>query len=237
MPLELSELAGGLPIAASFAMASGINALREGRRRTSLNMAMHELRRPLQGLALLLPAGTASPEQVDSCLRMAIAALEELDREINGEGLAAAAEPVPLRSLVESAMARWRPRAEAAGRSLSLRWKAGDPTLRVDRIGLARALDNLISNAFAHGSGAVDLEAVDDEGVLRLLVRDRGCRDPHRGHRLRRLAGRRGRDRRHGHGLRIVRRLAASCGGSFELRSSPLSTVASLELPLQERRR
>jgi len=237
MPLELSELAGGLPIAASFAMASGINALREGRRRTSLNEAMHELRRPLQGLALLLPAGTASPEQADSCLRMAIAALEELDREINGEGFAAAVEAVPLRSPVESAMGRWRPRAETSGRSLSLKWRAGDPTLRIDAIELARALDNMISNAFTHGSGAVDLEAIEEVGVLRLLVRDRGCRDRHRDHRLRRLARRHGRDRRHGHGLRIVRRLAAGCGGSFELRCSPHSTVASLELPLQEGRR
>lgn len=237
MPLELSELAGGLPIAISFAMAGGITALREGRRRTSLNEAMHELRRPLQGLALSLPGDAPAREQADSCLRMAIAALEGLDREINGGASAASAEPVALRSLVESAVGRWRRRAEASGRSLSLRWKAGEPALRIDRIGFAQALDNLISNAFVHGSGAVCLEVAEDDGVLRLLVHDGGCGRRDRDRRLRRLAVRRGRDRRHGYGLRIVRRLAAACGGSFELRRSPLATVASLELPLQEGRR
>jgi len=43
-----------------------------------------------------------------------------------------------------------------------------------------------------------------------------------------RLAGR----RRHGHGLRIVRRVAARHGGSFRLRRSPSGTEACLELPL-----
>ncbi len=234
MALELSELAGGLPIAISFAMTSGISALREGRRRTSLNEAMHELRRPLQGLALSLPAATSSRDSADSCLRMAIAALEGLDREINGGSLARSAEPVSLRSLVASAMVRWRPVADASERSLSLKWKAGEPALRIDRLGLERALDNLISNAFVHGSGAVDLEVAEDCGVLRLLVHDGGCGDPKRGCRL---AARRGRGRRHGHGLRIVRRLAADCGGRFELRRSLRVTVASLELPLQERPR
>lgn len=237
MRLELSELAGGLPIAISFAMASGITALREGRRRTSLNEAIHELRRPLQGLALSLPAGAPTEEQADSCLRMAIAALEELEREINGGASAMPADPVPLRPLVASAMVRWRPVAEVSGRSLSLEWKAGEPALRIDRIGLVRALDNLISNAFAHGSGAVGLEVAEVDAVLRLVVHDGGCLDREAGGRLRRLAARRGRDRRHGHGLRIVRRLAATCDGSFELRRSPGSTVASLELPLREGRR
>src|SRR3954447_25761137 len=55
MALELAEVAAGLPMAASFALAGGLTTLREGRRRSSLNAAMHELRRPLQVLTLALP--------------------------------------------------------------------------------------------------------------------------------------------------------------------------------------
>ena len=233
MPLELSELAGGLPIALSFAMASGITALREGRRRTSLNEAMHELRRPLQGLALSLPAAAEKREPADSCLRMAIAALEELDREINGVDSAAPAAPAPLRPLVEAALVRWRPRAVACNRSLSSSWEAAEPAVRIDPLAFARALDNLISNGFDHGSGAVRLEVIEDGGMLRILVCDDGCGGPWGGLRPLRFAGR-GRDRRHGHGLRIVRRLAASSGGRFQLRRSPGATEACLELPLEE---
>jgi two-component system osmolarity sensor histidine kinase EnvZ len=141
-----------------------------------------------------------------------------------------------LRLLVESALERWRARAEVSGRPLSLEWAAGEPTLQIDRMALARALDNLISNAFAHGSGAVRVEVAEADGVLRLLVRDEGCEDPGGSLRLRDHLGL-GRDRRHGHGLRIVRRLAASCGGSFELGRSPGATEARLQLPLQGRRR
>lgn len=233
MPLELSELAGGLPIAASFAMASGITALREGRRRSALNEAIHELRRPLQGLALSLPAEPESRERADGCLRMAIAALEELDREINGEEVAAPTEPVRLRPLVESALARWRPFAAATGRSLELSWSAGDPSLPIGPIELARALDNLISNGFVHGSGTVSVEVAEGEGAVHLLVRDGRRESSSRGRRLRPRGG----DRRHGHGLRIVRRLAAGWGGSFELRRSPGATEARLELPLRQRGR
>ncbi len=231
MLLELSELTGGLPIAASFAMAGGITALREGRRRTSLNEAMHELRRPLQGLALSLPGESTESRRAESCLRMAVAAVERLDREINGGGTQAPAGPVPLRPLAEAAVERWRPRAAAAGRSLGLSWSGCEPDLRVEGMELASALDNLISNALVHGTGTVAVEADVSDGRLRLVVHDRGRVEGRRWQLgLGRLAGR----RRHGHGLRIVRRLAAKHGGSFRLRRSPGGTEACLELPLTE---
>ncbi|HVD40563.1 MAG TPA: HAMP domain-containing sensor histidine kinase [Solirubrobacterales bacterium] len=232
MLLELSELAGGLPIAASFAMASGITALREGRRRTSLNEAMHELRRPLQGLALSLPEESTEGERAESCLQMAVAAVERLDREINGGPLPPPTRPVPLRFLAEAAVERWRPQAAAAGRSLSLIWSGCDAEFRAEGAELAPALDNLISNALVHGAGAVAVEVGARGGRLHLVVRDGGggesaCQ-PWRLPVRARLAGR----CRHGHGLRIVRRVAARHGGSFRLRRSPCGTEARLELPL-----
>jgi signal transduction histidine kinase len=229
---ELSELAGGLPIAASFAMATGITALREGRRRSSLNEAMHELRRPLQGLALSLSDKGTKGGSAEACLRMAVAAVERLDREINGGTLEAPDAPASPRSAVEATIDRWRCSAEALGRPLGLEWKALDPILQTQPAELAQALDNLISNALVHGSGAVAVEVRERDERLHLVVRDGGCAEEARrwGQVLRaiRIGGR----GRHGHGLRIVRRVAARCGGSFRLRRSPGGTVARLELPL-----
>src|SRR5881227_1107634 len=87
MAVELAEVAAGLPMAASLALAGGISSFREGRRRTALNEAMHELRRPLQVLTLTLPDGSQRATQVESSLELATVALERLDREINGVAL------------------------------------------------------------------------------------------------------------------------------------------------------
>jgi len=234
MALELAEVVAGFPAAASFAIASGITALREGRRRTALNEAVHELRRPLQVLALSLPADTEEGPALDSSLRMAAAAVERLEREINGGRIAAASTPLSLRSVVESAVARWQARAALSQRPLSLSWTASDPVLQGDGIELGQVVDNLISNAFEHGEGGIVVEVREEDDALRLVVLDDGARAPSP---LRDRRGRRsrlgGRDR-HGHGLRVVRRLAARHGGSFELSRSPRGTEARLELPLRE---
>jgi signal transduction histidine kinase len=229
---ELSELAGGLPIAASFAMATGITALREGRRRSSLNEAMHELRRPLQGLALSLPTEESENGPAEACLRMTVAAVERLDLEINGGTLEAPIVPALPRPAVEAAINRWGRPAETLGRSLGLEWRADDPILQARPVELAQALDNLLSNALVHGSGAVVVEVAEKGQRLHIVVRDGGCAEE--GDRCRQMlrAVRIGGRDRHGHGLRIVRRVAARYGGSFRLRRSPGGTEARLELPL-----
>jgi signal transduction histidine kinase len=233
VPLELSELAAGLPFAASFAMAGGISALKEGRRRTALNEAIHELRRPLQAIALAAHSSTERAGALESSLRMATAAVDRLDCEINGrpgpEGIGA----VPLRQLVEAAVERWRARASLEKRELSLKWEVGDPCLPVDEVQLAQALDNLISNGLDHGSGEVAVVVNQIGAVLRLAVVNRkrdGLAVTRR--RTRALwAGLSGR-RRHGHGLRIVRRLAGQSDGSFRLRQRGDRCEALLELSL-----
>jgi signal transduction histidine kinase len=230
--LALSELAAGLPMAASFAMAGGIAAIRDGRRRGSLNEAMHELRRPLQALTLALSTAPRRAEGAESSLRMAVAALERLDREVNRRGETSELAWVPLRPFMEAAVERWRERATSAQGSLELRWRAGPMELLCDPVGLAQAVDNLISNGFEHGGGEVTVDVRAVAGVLRLAVIDSGGGDARRGRaRLgfrHRLAGR----DRHGHGLRIVRRVATRHGGSFRLRRRPHGAEARLELPL-----
>lgn len=230
MPVELAEIAAGLPFAASFAMASGLTALREGRRRSTLNEAIHELRRPLQALAFSLSPDPGRGEAAESALRMAAAAVDRLDREINGEAAASAVEPVLIRPVVEAALARWRPRAAVAGRSLDLTWEAADPVVSGDETDLVQALDNVISNGFEHGRGRVEVGVREIEGCLRIAVRDGGPGD---GERMRRRPA----SGRHGHGLKIVRRMVARHGGSFRLRRSPDGTEARLDLPLAEGRR
>jgi signal transduction histidine kinase len=231
--VELAQVAASLPFAASFAMAGGITALRERRRRTALNEAVHELRRPLQVLSLSLPTEAGSAERVGSSLRMTTAALERLEREINGEVLERAPAPFPLRPLVEAAAARWRVRAELGGGSLELRWRAGDPWLFGDEVEVAQAVDNMISNAIEHGGGKMGIEAHEDGGDFHLVVIDSGAGgDPKGRRRGTGLRARIGGRRRHGHGLRVVGRVAGSHGGCFELRRGPAGAEARLELPL-----
>lgn len=232
MALELAEVAGGLPMALSLALAGGITTLREGRRRAALNEAMHELRRPLQTLSLALPADSARLGALESSLLMAVAAVERLDREINGTAEAGTRGPVAVEPLLQAAVERWRGRVEREGRRLRLR-NEGPPLLVCgDATELAFALDNLISNAIEHGHGMVTMEAREVEGHVSVAVVDEGSNsagDEGSGPSLRtRLSGR----CRHGHGLRVVGRVARAHGGSFRLRRSSTGTEARLELPL-----
>ena len=233
MDFELSALAAGLPMGASFAMAGGFVALREARRRTSLNAALHELRRPLQALSLWPETGSAAGLPPGGSLELAVAALEALDQEINGRRDLAAAKTFFLRPLVEAAVARWRPVAAEEKRDVRLSWSGCDKALQGSPIALAQAVDNLLSNALAHGSGPIALEVACDGREILLSVRDDGPGPPASG--ARRSLSRRRDRRRHGHGLRIVRRVAARHGGRFRLVYGAAGTEARLALPLSGR--
>jgi two-component system, OmpR family, sensor histidine kinase CreC len=234
MSVEMAEVVAAWPLGASLAAAMAVHGLREGRRRTLLNEAVHELRRPLQALALALPAERAAQPATLGSLRLATSALAQLEREINGEERGLVRARLPVRPLLEAALARWSPRAALSGRSLQLRWRAGEAWVFGDRCLLAQALDNLIVNAIEHGGPEVVIAAEVDRGGLRLAVIDagRGCRPQRQGQRpvglVARLSGR----RRRGHGLAAVRRVASAHGGGFHLRVSALQTRAVLELPL-----
>ncbi|HET9676878.1 MAG TPA: ATP-binding protein [Solirubrobacterales bacterium] len=226
MALELVEIATGLPMAASFALAGGITTLREGRRRSVLNEAMHELRRPLHALSLALPADSAT---ADSSLRLAVAALERLDREINGSPPEAGRETVAVHRLLHATAERWKTQGVLQGRRLQLGGNAAEKFVHGDPVGLAQALDNLINNAFEHGGGEVTVEAREDRGGVCLAVRDGGrFRAPARLSRQ----GRKGERGRRGHGLRVVQRVAREHGGSFDFRRSRQGSEARIWLPI-----
>ena len=207
----------GLAAAAGFAG----HRLLETRRRAALNGALHELRRPLQALALSGPPEGRSPGPGPT--ELALAALDELDREINGSPRSLARRPVACRALVESAIERWRGPAAQARRSLELRWRAGTAMVMADPCRVAQALDNLLANAIEHGGLRVWTDAAICAGGVRISVSNTAPQAPRR-HRAR-GPGR-------GHGLRIVASIAADHGGRFAVRRSDAIWAASLELPL-----
>jgi signal transduction histidine kinase len=224
-------------------------AVRDGRRRTVLNECLHELRRPLQALALMAPRGGPLGGG-DGSVEMAAAALAALEREINGERGASATAVVAVRPLFEAARRRWHAQAAMVGVGLALRWDAGEAAVEGNRLELAAALDNLIANALEHGGGRIELAADLAGDRVCLAVVDSGSGAGRRAReREAALKGRDARRRRdgrgpfgrltgrarHGHGLRLVRRTAARHGGAFALHKGELGTSAVLELPLAPR--
>jgi signal transduction histidine kinase len=222
---DIGNVVAAWPFAASFAAAAGARGVREARRRTVLNEALHELRRPLQAMTLAAEGGQ------EGTLWMAASALERLEREINGRPLSPSRASFAARGLVEAAVSRWGRAAALRGRRVELNWHAGEAVTAGERMRIAQAIDNLLVNAIEHGGPRIEVEGSAAAGRLRLAIRDSGPR-PGQGRRAPAPASRISGRRRHGHGLRVVRRIAAEHGGSFELRRYAATTEAVLELPL-----
>ncbi|HTT94325.1 MAG TPA: ATP-binding protein [Solirubrobacterales bacterium] len=236
-------------------------AVRDGRRRTVLNERLHELRRPLQALALMTP-GASGADAGDGALEMAAAALARLDREINGEREEGARATVAVRPLLEAARRRWAGQAALHGATIELRWRAGEAAVDGDRVDLVAALDNLVANALEHGGPRIELIADLVGERICLAVVDSGSgagrRTREREAAVRGREARRRRDlripfgrlsgkarhghglrlvrlsgkARHGHGLRLVRRTAERHDGTFALHLGARGASAVLELPL-----
>jgi signal transduction histidine kinase len=208
---------------ATIAVVLACLRVRESRRRGALNRAMHELRRPIQALVL-----SAGGEQGPGphALRVALTALDDLDREINGRARRTELRPVDCRALVQPAVERWQGVAAATRRALTLRWRAGSASVLADPDRVAQALDNLIDNALRHGGLRVYVDAELCSAGVRITVRDTGgATKPIRS----------SSDARHGHGLAIASRVAGEHGGTFRLLQTAAGATATLELPLAPR--
>lgn len=224
----MEMLSATLPLAMSAAAVLAGGRIRERRRREALNRALHELRRPLQALSL----SRVEPSRLEPVL----VALEDLDGVINGAPPRRRPELVEVRHLAEAVVSRWAASAPGpAGRPV-LRWRADGARVLGDRTQLVRALDNLVANAIEHGRGPIEVTGDRRRDQLRVIVRDGGPRRIEPNPRSLRIpAGERDHrhpDPRHGHGLEVVRRIAAAHGGRFVLRRSDAVTVAALDLPL-----
>jgi signal transduction histidine kinase len=82
-------------------------------------------------------------------------------------------ERVQPAELLETVARRYAPRAELAGRALTVDARAAAP-FAGDRLRLEQALGNLVDNALRYGAGAVRLEAESDDGAVELRVGDEG---------------------------------------------------------------
>jgi len=244
MLADLARFAVGWPLVLSLAAVVTAQGRAYGRRRLALNEALHELRRPLQALVLSAPSGSVVGANLS---RQAATALERLEREVNGEAREPRREAVEVVPLLVEAVARWRTLAARAGCSLALGTAPGAAGVLGDPGDLERALDNLIANAIEHGGDRVvvgaEVDARGGAGRLQIVVRDSGTES--RGGAFARkgranaprsarssIARFRGRARR-GHGLRLVRRIAAAHGGELRWRSGDRGTEAAIELPLR----
>ena len=217
----LAELGvAGWSLGVTLAAALVGDRVRKARRRAALNRAVHELRRPLQALALA-PAASGKA-QAPAAAELALAALDDLDHEINGSPRALASRPVACRALVEAAVERWRGPAAQARRSLELRWRAGAVMVMADPCRVSQALDNLLANAIEHGGLRVRMEAAIGARRVRISVSNTVL--PASVHA--------GPDLRRGHGLRVVASIAAAHGGRFLVQHPVGAWVAVLELPL-----
>ena len=124
--------------------------------------------------------------------------------------------------------------AAAAGRAPPAVETSGPLLALADPDGLCRVLTNLVANAFAHGQGAVTIEAVSEGGRIRITVGDEGpgISPEDRGRifeRYARLPG--GSVRGTGLGLAIARELTEAMGGTITVSSRrPQGTLFTVEL-------
>jgi hypothetical protein len=251
-PPEL--LAAGWPLAGGLGLVVAWLGRREGRRRAALHRSLHELRRPLQilalgstdrrrgcgdGEALAFPGGPPGagigapaparlPAGAEHALAQALAAIAELDGVVSGASAPVRAEPVLLRDLIARVASGWGAIAEPA--RIEVRWRAGEARVIADPRRLLRAFDNLIANALEHGTPPVTLSASIVPSGVRVAVADGGPLE-----RLDTPAGSDSRraDPRRGHGLEIATSIAADHGGALRRwRTSRGGTIAAIDLPL-----
>lgn len=205
-------------LAVALVVVEAGRTFRDARRARRLNRALHELRRPLQAIALSLESAAPDVGGATACLEQARAALRDLDAIVNGGREPRTVRRAPVAEVLDG---------------LALRWRFADVDVEPDSAGaeveadldrLGAALDNLVANALRHGSGIVRVRATTRAGKVRFEVRDCGPGPRPVPDRC---------DRRHGHGLRVVADVASRSGGeALPAHAVPAGgTLAAISLP------
>ena len=175
----------------------------------------HQLRTPLTAIRLQLEAAIAGDGRD---LANAMRDLELLEDTLD-HLLATARDATPvvinaqLDHTVRDAVRRWKPRAEAAGRSMTSHLEPTVPS-RGAPAAVAQILDVLIDNAILHGAGQIEVAFRRIQGGTAIDVRDEGASIA-----LRDVARifERGEGDGHGIGLAVARSLAEAEGGRLLL--------------------
>jgi signal transduction histidine kinase len=210
-----------LILIAAVALVEIARVLRDARRARRMNRAMHELRRPLQAIALGLESASPDLGGAGACLEQARGALRELDGIINGRADQAIVRRARIADVLESLERRW------SFADVAVERRCPEVEIDADVTRLGAALDNLVVNALRHGSGVVTVRVLTGGGNARFEVRDCGPAPIAAG-------GRPVRGPRHGHGLRVVADVAATHGGAATAaRPAPGGgTLAAITLPV-----
>jgi signal transduction histidine kinase len=210
----------------------------------SVSRACHELRGPLTaarlGLELVARPGALSPARIralDLELGRAALAVDDLAEIRAGRRPPGAWDEVDLRTLVADSVEAWCPAAEWRGAGVELIGGEGCAAaiVRGDRLRLAQAVGNLLSNAIEHGGGRIEVRVVGRRGggsavsTVRIEFADEGPGLPAPVGELVRQ-GRRSRGS-HGHGLVVAASVAAVHGGRLGSAPSERGARLVLELP------
>jgi signal transduction histidine kinase len=188
-------------------------------------------------LVVLEQRGEHDPELGDA-LRGLSAGTERAQRFVDDLlDLAAAGRTEPAAELValEEALDTARRRLENELQEAAVEVRAGSlPVVRADRELVARLLVHLLRVALAAGARNVDVEAVEDDGVVRVDVRDDGT--PASGDPFAPFARARGRGPLVGAGvgLTVSRRLVELHGGAIALgQDADGTTLVTFTLPAE----
>jgi signal transduction histidine kinase len=197
-------IAFALALAAVIGLACRVVADR--RRFRLIAEAEHELRGPLQAIAL------AVPHHCDADIERARIALADLAAARSGRRADADLEPVRLDRLVWRAATASDLAARRVGGGVHLDWSAGPVTITANRGRLAQALGNLLANAVEHGGGNIRVIGRRTSRGVRVEVRDSG----------------------RGHGLTIAAKAVRDSGGTLSAAKAGSGTAVAIELPLRD---
>lgn len=174
--------------------------------------AEHELRGPLQAIAMVADLDEDGGRRVDLRVEVerARTALADLTAARSGRRASASAERVRLDRLVWRAATASDLAARRAGGGVHLDWAAGPVTISANHGRMAQALGNLLANAIEHGGGQVRVIGRRTKRGIRVEVRDSG----------------------RGHGLEIAAKAVRDSGGTLTAARAGSGTAVAIELPV-----
>lgn len=231
-----AALAGWVAAGIAAAMMIAVRRML-GSRMEAVARACHELRGPLTAARLGLSLGSRGGElsadrlrAIDTELGRATLALQDLDDFGRASPRMRELEKLDVLELMIDCKHASFGLADFMGATMMGSWDGPRVSVWGDRLRLAQALGNLISNAIEHGGGLVHVCGVVGQATVRIEVSDEGPGLPAPVAELSRRKRRAGCAR--GRGLAIVTAIAEAHGGRVVTAPADRGARVILELPL-----